>query len=300
MSQPVCDNDDPYLPWVFKLFKDCDCHHPIGTGFLLSNKHVATCHHVYEMKQNDSLYLAIESPGGKSPEVSQRSNSLLEAIKLQLISADANQDLAVLELEREIGGLVSFPKLVEGVTDEFYTKLLTGNSSCFGGLGRTWERLEQILSIGSDHIQFSGGPKPGFSGSPVLLKEFPTSGIFGMMQQGGQNSGHCRALTSQKIIKFARNCIGSNFSSVKLIEMLRHIVGGKDAHNTSVIDDWYSKWDYAKNTDGVYIDINGNEITDSTGKKLLNYHQDKNLLVKNGINTGSLAYAEIFNGNADR
>ncbi|MFZ4083619.1 MAG: S1 family peptidase [Pirellula sp.] len=297
MEIATTEEFDQSLAWVFRLFKDRECYHPIGTCFLLSENHVVTCEHVWKNRLGDLVYLQPKDPtGARLQDAKHVSTAKIAAIELRHLKSDCKLDLAILSLGKGIEDLASVPKLVEGITDEVYRGILAGNSGCFGGLSRTWESLEQIYRFGVNEIEFSGGPRAGFSGSPVLLKEFPVSGIFGMMLKGGLDSGHSLAITSQKIIEFARATNEVDLRSINLIDMLQHIAFGKNVLSSSVTNDWYSKWDYAKNTDGVYVDVNGYELTDSLGNKLVNHDRDRNLLVANGVNTGSPEYANMFEG----
>jgi hypothetical protein len=277
------------LNWVFRLYKDSALTSFIGTAFQISSDKFLTCKHVSDQAFDGKIFTSTD-----------KSVSLGTEREMRLICEDARLDLSVYSFGDNECLSLPYPKLVEGIPDGTFCTLLRNNMICHGGASLSSEKLSgEIIREGLETIQILGSPKDGFSGSPLLLDAFQNAGVFGMMQRGGVDATHSIAIPSDKIISWLRENRCNDFETISLDSALESIVFGELDFREQVKSHWLSQWDYARNSEGVYVDKNGLELKDSTGSKLTESDQSYDLLREQGVNTGSQSYVEKLDRTLD-
>ena len=231
---PTDDKKQKLRSWIFKLSRDPFGKDPKGTGILLDENHILTCNHVAEVFGTDKIYLGSSVIDGK-PAFARRlenddyKNSTLDLEVLKLASPIANS---------------SYVPLVGNASEQILEKLLPGNVGCFGGTNSDWISVTgKHLSAGS-RIQLEGAPEEGYSGSPLLLREFLFSGVFGVATDGGKGAGNSLYTPSTRIVEWLMSIENSEvkFKQVTIDTVLHEIALGGTNWNKTIAESWLGQW----------------------------------------------------------
>ena len=231
---PTDDKKQKLRSWIFTLSLDPVGINPKGTGILLDENHILTCNHVAEVFGTSKIYLGSSVIDGK-PAFARRlenddyKNSTLDLEVLKLASPIANS---------------SYVPLVGNASEQILEKLLPGNVGCFGGTNSDWISVTgKHLSAGS-RIQLEGAPEEGYSGSPLLLREFLFSGVFGVATDGGKGAGNSLYTPSTRIVEWLMSIENSEvkFKQVTIDTVLHEIALGGTNWNKTIAESWLGQW----------------------------------------------------------
>ena len=232
---PTEEQKNELRNWVFKLTRDPVGNNPKGTGILLDEDHILTCKHVAEVFGDGKIYLGSAVIGCKPVPIARRlenndyHNSIL--------------DLEVLKLETPIAN-VCHVGLVANAPEQVLQTLLPGNVGCFGGGNSDWISVTgKQLSTGN-RIQLEGAPEKVYSGSPLLLREFPFSGVFGIATDGGKGAGNSLYTPSTFIVEWLMSIKNSNMKIKQLTidTVLEEIAFGGQNWNKKIAESWLGQW----------------------------------------------------------
>lgn len=232
---PTDEQKNTLRTWVFTLSRDPVGNEPKGTGFLLDENHILTCKHVAEGFGSGKIYLRLSGIGGESVAIARR-----------LRNEDyqhSTHDLEVLKLESPITNVSQVP-LVGNASEEILERLLPGNVGCFGGNNSEWISVTgRNLSAGS-RIQLEGAPDEGYSGSPLLLREFLFCGVFGVATDGGKGKGNSLYTPSTRIVEWLMSIENSTlkFKPVSIDTVLEEIALGGKNWSKMIAESWLSQW----------------------------------------------------------
>lgn len=232
---PTDDQKQELRSWVFKLCVDPVGKDPKGTGILLDENHILTCNHVAEVFGTRKIYLGSSVTDGKPARIARR----LKTDDYQ----DSILDLEVLKLASPITNS-SYVPLVGNASEQILEKLLPGNVGCFGGSNSDWISVTgKHLSAGS-RIQLEGAPEEGYSGSPLLLREFLFSGVFGVATDGGKGAGNSLYTPSKRIVEWLMSIENSKvkFKQVTIDTVLHEITLGGTNWNKTIAESWLGQW----------------------------------------------------------
>ena len=70
-------------------------------------------------------------------------------------------------------------------------------------------------------------------------------------------------------------------------------------YNESVQRGWLEQWGYARDPKGAYLDKNGRPLLGEDKKPIRDWSQHQSRIVQEGLNTGSVEYADLFARNPD-
>ena len=232
---PTDDKKQKLRSWIFTLSLDPVGINPKGTGILLDENHILTCNHVAEVFGTSKIYFGSSVIDGKPAPIARRlknhdyQNSIL--------------DLEVLKLASPITNSSNVP-LVGNASEQILEKLLPGNVGCFGGSNSDWISVTgKHLSAGS-RIQLEGAPEEGYSGSPLLLREFLFSGVFGVATDGGKGAGNSLYTPSTRIVEWLMSIENSEvkFKQVTIDTVLHEIALGGTNWNKTIAESWLGQW----------------------------------------------------------
>ena len=232
---PTDDQKQKLRSWVFKLCVDPVGNDPKGTGILLDENHILTCNHVAKVFGTSKIYFGSSVIDGKPAPIARR----LENHDYQ----DSTLDLEVLKLASPIANS-SYVPLVGNASEQILEKLLPGNVGCFGGTNSDWISVTgKHLSAGS-RIQLEGAPEEGYSGSPLLLREFLFSGVFGVATDGGKGAGNSLYTPSTRIVEWLMSIENSEvkFKQVTIDTVLHEIALGGTNWNKTIAESWLGQW----------------------------------------------------------
>ncbi len=68
-------------------------------------------------------------------------------------------------------------------------------------------------------------------------------------------------------------------------------------YNAKVQQDWLKQWGYARDLNGAYLDRNGEPLLDENNKTISDWSLHQNRIVQEGLNSGSVEYADLFGKN---
>lgn len=221
--------------WVFTLSKDPIGADPTGTGFLLDETHILTCEHVAKCVGNSGIYLGSSDGNGKTvPKAYRIENDDYSNTEL---------DLQVLKLQEPMLKTSVFP-IVTNTSEEILEKLLPGNIGCFGGGDSDWISIKgKTISAGS-RLQFEGAPERFYSGSPLLLRDFPFSGVFGVATDGGKGKGNSLYTPSARIVEWLKSICDSElkFKCISIEQVLELIAFGGGDWKKRITTSWLNQW----------------------------------------------------------
>ena len=283
---------------VFKLFrretKNGEEHHSFeGTGFLLSEKYMLTCEHVF--KQGGNL---IADQNGYRQLTKVESCGDLDVALLRLPTDFVSTEVRPIPLASGVLWKVSqFP------SDEC---CLFGGSEMAPTEGIS---LQSIASSSGKGLQFLGSGMEGNSGGPLVLTEFPEIAIFGIGVLGGEKSLPTRATSSDLLIDWLNeqkknpNVKDLDFQTISFEDVLKKIVFGDSDWTRPLQDQWFGTWAYARNPAGEYVSAESNGLEPVRIAKSAVKVFDSNTaetIYSQGINTGSTLYAELFDEYPER
>ena len=93
------------------------------------------------------------------------------------------------------------------------------------------------------------------------------------------------------------------FQTIPFEEVLKRIVFGNSDWTQVVKDQWFSKWDYARNPDGEYVSAisQGTQPVMIAGSAVRIFDSNTEEVIRSqGISTGSTLYAELFEKHPSR
>jgi hypothetical protein len=290
MPKPATNPLQPYQRWTVQIYGTKESSDFRGTGFLLNANHVVTCKHV------------LHDRGGKWVKTGESSTAISFDVSAQLDALD----IAVVKLETSLN-IESFATMVEGVDEQVIKDLLNGNCMCYGHNPLEPYKYGAYMSGTNNtsfHLQFEGAPLEGFSGSPLLLSEFPCYGVFGMAWLGGKDAGNSRIIRSDAIIEWLRSLNKPELlpQTVSIDEVLRRIAFGDRDWSSVVRNQWLSMWGYARNENGAYVGSDGKTpLKDNRGRPIVVFNEETERFVRDqGLNTGSIEYASLYDAAPDR
>lgn len=279
---------------VFKLFRleqknGKESYSFAGTGFLLSRRYLLTCKHVASDLRGNLIKV---------------DNHNYE--ELNTVASCGDLDVELLRLPKDfVSDDVRPVPLARGVP---WQKEVFPSNGCvlFGGSNMgptTGISLITEASLDGKGLQFHGAGLEGYSGGPLVLNEFPELAIFGISVLGGERSVHTRATSSDLLIEWLQSVIASVpltdlvVNPIPFEEVLKKIVFGDSDWTRPVEDQWFSNWAYARNPAGEHVSA------ESQGKRPLMIagspvkvldSNTEGVVRAQGINTGSILYAELF------
>ena len=277
---------------VFKLFrketKNGEENHGFeGTGFLLSEKYLLTCEHVFRQGGN-----WIADQNGYRELTKVKSCGDLDVALLRLPTDFVSTEVRPIPLASGVLWKVSqFP------SDEC---CLFGGSEMAPTDGIS---LKSIAPSSGKGLQFLGSGMEGNSGGPLVLSEFPEIAIFGIGVLGGEKSLPTRATSSDLLIDWLNaqkknpNVKDLDFQTISFEDVLKEIVFGDSDWTRPLQDQWFGTWAYARNPAGEYVSAESNGLEPvRIAKSAVKVFDLKTAetIYSQGINTGSTLYAELF------
>lgn len=236
--------------WVFTLTRDPVGDDPKGTGILLDENHILTCKHVADVFGAAKIYLGSSSIGGKPAPFARRlDNNDYRNSKL---------DLEVLKLESPIAN-VCHVGLVANAPEQVLQTLLPGNVGCFGGGNSDWISVTGKQLSSGCRIQLEGAPEKVYSGSPLLLREFIFSGVFGIATDGGTGAGNSLYTPSALIMEWLMSIKNSNMKIKQLTidTVLEEIAFGGQRWNKMIAESWLGQWAFVEGINSGSIEYSG-------------------------------------------
>ena len=83
----------------------------------------------------------------------------------------------------------------------------------------------------------------------------------------------------------------------KLDELILPIDKIFNKYKAKVQRDWLMQWGYARDPKGVYLNKYGEPLLDEVNNPINDWSQHQSRIVQEGLNTGSVEYADLFDRN---
>jgi predicted nucleotidyltransferase len=71
-------------------------------------------------------------------------------------------------------------------------------------------------------------------------------------------------------------------------------------YNAKVQRDWLKQWGYARDPEGIYLNKNGEALLDGDNSPISDWNLHQNRIVQEGLNAGSVEYANLFADNPNK
>jgi len=146
----------------------------------------------------------------------------------------------------------------------------------------------------------SGNDGDCYKGFSLILQQIPSHSS---LRSNGGALSECSVYsecvpTNEDIMVFWEYTLDEMLT--KLDELIPPIDKIFKDYNARVQRDWLKQWGYARDPEGVYLNKNGEALLDGDNSPISDWNLHQNRIVQEGLNAGSVEYANLFADNPNK